>query len=56
MRPSKNKIKPKLKEWILLSDSQKKGIMDAIEEIDSGYGRGHADVVNEMRKNYPDAD
>jgi hypothetical protein len=47
--------KKELKEWILLSDSQKQGIMDAIEEIDSGFGRAHEDVVNEMRKKYPDA-
>jgi hypothetical protein len=29
--------------------------MDAINEIDSGHGRAHADVVNEMCKKYPDA-
>ena len=47
--------KKEVEEWALLSESQKKGIIDAIEEIDSGYGQAHSDVVNEMRKKYPDA-
>jgi len=47
--------KKEVEEWALLTEPQKKGIIDAIEEIDAGHGQAHADVVNEMRKKYPDA-
>lgn len=46
--------KKEVEEWALLSEPQKQGIIDAIEEIDAGYGQSHSDVVNEMRKKYPD--
>lgn len=46
--------KKEVEEWTLLSEIQKQGIIDAIEEIDSGQGQAHSDVVNEMLKKYPD--
>lgn len=47
--------KKEVEEWALLSEPEKQGIIEAIEEIDSGYGQSHADVVNEMRKTHPNA-
>lgn len=41
--------KQEVEEWALLSEPQKQGIVEAIEEIDAGYGLAHADVVNEIR-------
>ena len=46
--------KKEVEEWALLSETKKQGIIDAIGEIDTGCGQARADVVNEMRKKYPD--
>jgi len=39
-------------DWIKLTEEQKHGIFDAIEEIDSGKGIPHFDVMNKYRKKY----
>ncbi len=41
-----------LDEWAKLSDDQKQGIIDAIQEIDSGKGIPHEQVMNHYRQKY----
>jgi hypothetical protein len=41
-----------LNDWIQLTDQQKKGITDAIDEVDSGQGFSHDVVINKFRKKY----
>lgn len=40
-------------DWEKLTDEQKQGIDDAMEEIDSGKGIVHAKVMENIRKKYP---
>jgi len=42
-------------EWDKLSESQKKGIMDAIDEIESGKGIPNNAVLKKFRKKYTNA-
>jgi len=41
-----------LTDWDSLSDSQKNGIFDAIEEIDNGKGIQHQNVASNYRNKY----
>ena len=41
-----------LSDWEKLSDSQKLGILDAIDEIDSGMGISNKVVLEKFRKKY----
>jgi len=42
-------------DWDKLSEEQKQGIVDAINEIDSGKGTPHKKVMARIRKNYINA-
>ena len=42
-------------DWDELSRSQKQGIFDAIDEIDSGRGASNEVVLNKIRKKYSHA-
>jgi hypothetical protein len=44
-----------INDWINLSDNQKQGIFDAIEQIDSGKGIPHDKVMSKYRKKYTHA-
>ena len=44
-----------LSEWDKLSDNQKHGILNAIEEIRGGKGISNKVVMNKFRKKYPHA-
>jgi len=44
--------KKDLSEWEKLSDDQKHGIFDAIDEIDTGKGVPNKVVLNKFRKKY----
>lgn len=39
-------------EWNLLSKAQQKGLIDAIEELDSSEGIDHKTVLDKFRKKY----
>jgi len=39
-------------DWEKLTEEQKQGIIDAIDEIDSGKGIPHEKVMAKIRKNY----
>jgi hypothetical protein len=41
-----------LSEWNRLSPSQQQGLLDAIDELDSGQGEDSEDVIREFRKRY----
>lgn len=41
-----------LKDWDSLSQNQKEGIIDALEEIDAGKGIAHNDIIAKYRDNY----
>jgi hypothetical protein len=40
-------------EWIGVSDLEKEGIVAAINELESGYGKSHTEVIGKLRKKYP---
>ena len=42
-------------DWGKLTEEQKQGIIDAIEEIDSGKGITHEKVMEDIRKKYSNA-
>jgi len=42
-------------DWDKLSEEQKEGIVEAINEIDSGKGTPHKKVIARIRKNYINA-
>ena len=42
-------------EWDKLSDNQRQGILNAIEEIESGKGIPNKVVLDKSRKKYPHA-
>ena len=44
--------KKELIDWAKLSEAQKKGIFDAIDEIESGKGKTNKAVVDKFRKKY----
>jgi hypothetical protein len=41
-----------LTDWDTLTESQKSGIIDALEEIEEGKGISHQDVVSKYRNKY----
>ncbi|HEX2926058.1 MAG TPA: hypothetical protein VHP38_07360 [Ruminiclostridium sp.] len=47
--------KKDITEWNKLSDTQKKGLFDAIDELESGNGKSHKAVIDKFRKKYKDA-
>lgn len=47
--------KKDLADWERLTEEQKQGINDAIDEIDSGKGISHEKVMATIRKKYSDA-
>lgn len=44
-----------LTDWDTLSENQKKGIFDAIDEINAGKGISNTTVINKYRKQYSHA-
>ena len=44
-----------INDWNELTEEQKKGIVDAIDEIDAGSGIPHANVMANIRKKYTNA-
>jgi len=44
--------KKDISDWVKLTEEQKQGILDAIDEIDSGKGIPHEKVMAKIRKNY----
>ena len=42
-------------EWDKLSEAQKKGLFDAIDEIEEGKGKTHKTVIDKFRKKYSNA-
>jgi len=47
--------KKDITDWEKLSDSQKKGLFEAIEEIESGKGKSNKVVLDKFRKKYSNA-
>jgi hypothetical protein len=47
--------KKDISDWDKLSDSQKKGILDAIDELDSKKGVSNKVVIDKFRKKYSNA-
>ncbi|MDA3904944.1 MAG: hypothetical protein PF484_02600 [Bacteroidales bacterium] len=47
--------KKDIEDWVNLTDNQKRGIINAIEEMDSGNGISHNKVINKFRKKYSHA-
>jgi hypothetical protein len=44
--------KKDISDWDRLTLAQKQGLMDAIDQLDSGKGISHNDVINKLRKKY----
>ena len=44
--------KKDISDWERFTPAQKKGLMDAIDQLDSGKGISHNDVINKLRKKY----
>ena len=44
--------KKDISDWDKLSLAQKKGLMDAIDQLESGQGISHNDVIDNLRKKY----
>ena len=44
--------KKDISDWERLSPAQKHGLMDAIDQLDSGKGISHNDVIDKLRKKY----
>lgn len=47
--------KKEVSDWETMTDEQKQGIIDAIEEIESGKGISNDMVMNKIRKKYSHA-
>ncbi len=47
--------KKDITDWQKLSKAQKKGLFDAIEEIESGKGKSNNAVLDRLRKKYSNA-
>ena len=47
--------KKDITDWEKLSDTQKKGLFEAIEEIESGKGKSNKAVLDKFRKKYSNA-
>ncbi len=44
--------KKDVSDWEKLTSAQKKGLMDAIDELDSGKGTPHKTIISKLRKKY----
>ncbi len=44
-----------ISDWDKLTEFQKKGILDAIDEVESGKGISNKIVIDKFRKKYPNA-
>ncbi|MBN2633445.1 MAG: hypothetical protein JXR66_07820 [Bacteroidales bacterium] len=44
--------KKDISDWDKLSLAQKQGLMDAIDQLESGQGISHNDVIDNIRKKY----
>ena len=44
--------KKEMSDWDKLTDKQKQGILDAIDEIDAGKGIQHKNVITKYRAKY----
>lgn len=42
-------------EWNTLTEEQKQGLFDAIDEIESGKGIPNEEIMRKVRSQYPDA-
>jgi len=47
--------KKDITDWEKLSETQKKGLFDAIDEIESGKGKSNKVVLDRVRKKYSNA-
>jgi len=47
--------KKDITDWEKLSETQKKGLFDAIDEIESGKGKSNKAVLDRVRKKYSNA-
>jgi hypothetical protein len=47
--------KKDISDWDKLTDEQKQGLIDAINEIEDGKGISHEKVITKMRKKYSNA-
>jgi hypothetical protein len=47
--------KKDIDDWNKLTEEQRKGIEDAIDEIDAGKGLHHSEVMANIRKKYSNA-
>ena len=47
--------KKELSDWEKLSEAQKKGLFDAIDEIEDGKGKSNKSVIDKFRKKYSNA-
>ena len=44
--------KKDISDWERFSPAQKQGLMDAIDQLDSGQGVSHKDVIDNLKKKY----
>ena len=44
--------KKDISDWDKLTLAQKQGLMDAIDQLDSGKGISNSDVIDKLRKKY----
>jgi hypothetical protein len=44
--------KKDISDWDKLTLAQKQGLMDAIDQLDSGKGISHNDVIDKLRRKY----
>jgi len=44
-----------INDWLNLSEEQRQGILDAIDEIDSGKGMPHDTLISKYRQKYSHA-
>lgn len=44
-----------LDDWNSMSSAQQQGILDAIDELNSGQGIPHEQIISKFRKRYSDA-
>jgi hypothetical protein len=44
--------KKDISDWEKLTESQKQGLLDAIDELNAGEGSLHKDVIDKFRKKY----
>jgi hypothetical protein len=44
-----------IEDWVILTDEQKQGLIDSIEEIDSGKGIPHKKVIASFQEKFKNA-